>query len=299
MTAGAVGAAGGQRVAIFGATSAIAAEVAHVYAGRGARLFLAGRNPEKLRALIAALGDAGAVAGSCEVDFTTPGAADAAVAAAVAALGGQLDVALIAHGVLGDQLESERDFAEAQRILDANFMSVVALLVPLGNHFEAASGGNIAVMSSVAGDRGRPRNYTYGAAKGALNIYLQGLRTRLWPRGVRVQTLKLGPVDTPMTTTTRRRGCSRPARPPPSASSPPSTPAAPKPTSHGSGARSWPSSATSPSASCNACPRCRDVSSLYRLERSEHCNCSPSPRAAGRGKGEGPPVASRRSCRRS
>jgi len=78
---------------------------------------------------------------------------------------------------------------------------VVALLVPLGNHFEAAGAGHIAVLSSVAGDRGRPRNYTYGASKGAVNLYLQGLRTRLWPRGVGVHTLKLGPVDTPMTTT--------------------------------------------------------------------------------------------------
>ncbi len=200
------GQAGGQRVAIFGATSAIAAEVARVYAGRGARVFLAGRNPGKLSALVAALGNVGAgvVAGAREVDFTAPGAADAAVAAAVDALGGQLDVAVIAHGLLGDQLGSERDFAEAERILAANFLSAVALLVPLGNHFEAAGGGSIAVMSSVAGDRGRPRNYTYGAAKGALNIYLQGLRTRLWSRGVRVQTLKLGPVDTPMTTTHKK-----------------------------------------------------------------------------------------------
>ena len=73
--------------------------------------------------------------------------------------------------------------------------------MPLGNYFEAAGAGHIAVMSSVAGERGRPRNYTYGAAKGALNLYLQGLRTRLWPRGVGVHTLKLGPVDTPMTAT--------------------------------------------------------------------------------------------------
>ena len=167
---------------------------------------------------------------------------------------------MIAHGLLGDQLDSERDFAEAERILAANFLSVVALLVPLGNHFEAAGGGNIAVMSSVAGDRGRPRNYTYGASKGALNVYLQGLRTRLWSRGVRVQTLKLGPVDTPMTTTHKKTRCSPATRPPPPASSPPSTPAAPKPTSPGSGARSWPSSATSRSACCNTCRRCRDAS---------------------------------------
>ena len=189
---------GKARVAIFGATSAIAAEIARLYAGRGARLFLVGRDPAKLRALVDARGDA--VAGSREADLTAPGAAGAAVAAALDALGG-MDVAVIAHGWLGDQLASERDVAEAERIIATNFTSVVALLVPLGNHFEAAGAGNIAVLSSVAGDRGRPRNYTYGAAKGALNVYLQGLRTRLWSRGVRVQTLKLGPVDTPMTAT--------------------------------------------------------------------------------------------------
>jgi decaprenylphospho-beta-D-erythro-pentofuranosid-2-ulose 2-reductase len=190
------------RVAIFGATSAIAGKVARVYAGRGARLFLAGRNPDKLGALVAALGDA--VAGSREVDLTVPGAAGAAVAAAVDALGGAPGVAIIAHGLLGDQLASERDVAEAERIIATNFLSVVALLVPLANHFDAAGRGNIAVLSSVAGDRGRPRNYTYGAAKAALNVYLQGLRTRLWPRGVGVHTLKLGPVDTPMTATHKK-----------------------------------------------------------------------------------------------
>jgi len=187
-------------VAIFGATSAIAAEIARLYAGRGARLFLAGRDPGKLAALLSTIGVS--VAGAREVDLTAPGAAAGAVAAALDALGGRLDVALIAHGLLGDQLASERDVGEARRIVDTNFWSVVELLVPLANHFEAAGrGGHVAVLSSVAGDRGRPRNYTYGAAKGALNIYLQGLRTRLWPRGVGVHTLKLGPVDTPMTAT--------------------------------------------------------------------------------------------------
>ena len=188
-----------ERVAIFGATSAIAAEIARVYAARGARLFLAGRDPAKLRALVEARGEA--VAGAREVDLTAPGAAGAAVAAALEALGGGLDVAVIAHGLLGDQLASERDLSEASRIVDVNFISVVALLVPLANHFEAAGAGHIAVLSSVAGERGRPRNYTYGASKAALNVYLQGVRTRLWPRGVGVHTLKLGPVDTPMTAT--------------------------------------------------------------------------------------------------
>jgi short-subunit dehydrogenase len=185
------------RVAIFGATSAIAAEVARLYAARGARLYLTGRNREKLRALAASLRPA--VAGAREVDLTDAAGAATAVAEAVAELGGGLDVAIIAHGLLGDQQASERDFAEAERVIRTNFLAAVALLIPLGTCFEAAGRGHIAVLSSVAGDRGRPRNYTYGAAKGALNVYLQGMRTRLGPRGVGVHTLKLGPVDTPMT----------------------------------------------------------------------------------------------------
>jgi short-subunit dehydrogenase len=72
------------------------------------------------------------------------------------------------------------------------------LLIPLVNHLEAAGGGRLGVITSVVGDRGMPRNYTYGAAKGALNVYLQGVRSRLVPAGVSVTTLKVGTVDTPM-----------------------------------------------------------------------------------------------------
>jgi short-subunit dehydrogenase len=113
-------------------------------------------------------------------------------------------VVLVAHGYLGDQLGSERSYDEADLILRTNFLSVVALLVPLANHLEAAGRGRIGVITSVAGDRGRPRNFTYGAAKGGLGIYLQGLRSRLRPAGVTVTTLKLGPVETPMTVDHRK-----------------------------------------------------------------------------------------------
>src|SRR5690606_11521984 len=121
------------------------------------------------------------------------------IAQAVEALG-ELDVVLIAHGLLGDQLESEQSFAEAAAIISTNFTSVVSLLIPLANIMEARGNGTLGVITSVAGDRGRPRNYTYGAAQGALNVCLQGLRSRLYPAGVHVTALKLGPVDTPMTT---------------------------------------------------------------------------------------------------
>lgn len=180
---------------VLGATSAIAAEVAALYAQRGDRLHLVGRNADKLAAVVARCpGAAFQVADFADLDRNA-----AVIAEAVATLG-RIDIALIAHGDLGDQIASEDSFAEAERILRVNFTSVVALLVPLANAMEAAGAGKLGVITSVAGDRGRPRNYTYGAAKGALNIYLQGLRTRLYAAGVTVSTLKLGPVDTPMTT---------------------------------------------------------------------------------------------------
>lgn len=185
-----------RRIVVFGATSAIAAPVLTRWAARGDRLHLVARDPARLAAVAAAC--SGHV--STQVaDFTDTDRAPALVDAARTALGGGIDLALIAHGDLGDQQRSEHDYAEAARLLAVNLLSVVALLIPLADMLERQGAGHIAVMGSVAGDRGRPRNYTYGAAKGALTLYLQGLRSRLYPVGVAVTTLKLGPVDTPMT----------------------------------------------------------------------------------------------------
>lgn len=185
-----------QRVLIVGATSAIAADVARTYASRGARLHLVARSGPKLEAVVASLG--GASVTTALADFKDLGRIEQLVAQASNELGG-FDVVLIAHGDLGDQAASEAGFDEAEAIFRTNLLSVVAFLVPLANLLESQGSGCIGVITSVAGDRGRPRNYTYGAAKGALNVYLQGLRSRLFKAGVRVVTLKLGPVDTPMT----------------------------------------------------------------------------------------------------
>ncbi len=193
-----------QHIALFGATSAIAADVARLYAARGDRLYLVGRSAAKLTPLIHELG--ASVAGHALQDFDRSEDAEGCVAAAVAALGGRIDIALIAHGLLGDQLESERRVDVAEQIARTNYLSVQALLIPLANHFAqraappAAHGaGHLAVLSTVAADRGRPRNYTYAAAKAAINVYLQGLRSRLYAQGVQVHAIKLGPTDTPMT----------------------------------------------------------------------------------------------------
>jgi short-subunit dehydrogenase len=184
-----------RRTLILGATSAIAAEVAALCAARGDRLWLVGRDPDRLGALVAALGPA--VAGHECVDFTAFAAAAATVRRAIDGLGG-VDRALIAHGWLPDQERTEHDFAYARAVLDANFTSAVALLQPLAAHLAAQASGHLAVITSVAGERGRPRNYTYGAAKRGLGCYLEGLRSSLYRRGVRVHDIKLGPVPTPM-----------------------------------------------------------------------------------------------------
>ncbi len=191
------------RVLVLGATSAIASEAVQLYARRGDRLHLIGRSADKLARVAERTAANGATITTATADFADLDRNRAVVEQAIAALGG-VDVALIAHGDLGDQLATERSFAAAEAVLRTNFLSVVSLLIPLAEHMEAARSGRIGVITSVAGDRGRPRNYTYGAAKGGLAIYLQGLRTRLVRAGVSVTTLKLGPVDTPMTVDHRK-----------------------------------------------------------------------------------------------
>jgi decaprenylphospho-beta-D-erythro-pentofuranosid-2-ulose 2-reductase len=188
------------KIIIFGATSAIAAECAVLYAARGEALCLVGRNREKLDAVAAR---AAAVGSTDRVrviaaDLDRVQDHDALIARVLEVSGGA-DAVLIAHGLLGDQLLSERDFAEAQRIILTNFTSAVSLIIPLANYFEQRRAGVLGVITSVAGERGRPRNYTYGACKGALGIYLQGVRSRLYSAGVSITTIKLGPVDSPMT----------------------------------------------------------------------------------------------------
>jgi decaprenylphospho-beta-D-erythro-pentofuranosid-2-ulose 2-reductase len=184
------------RVIVFGATSAIAAEVAAIYGARGDALHLVGRNAEKLAALSQRL--AGSNPQTTQADLDDLKSNERLVWRVIEQLGGA-DVVLIAHGLLGDQLKSEHDLAEAEQIILTNFRSPVSLLLPLAKYFAEAGSGRLGVITSVAAERGRPRNYTYGASKSALNTYLQGVRSRLHQAGVSVTTLKLGPVDTPMT----------------------------------------------------------------------------------------------------
>jgi decaprenylphospho-beta-D-erythro-pentofuranosid-2-ulose 2-reductase len=106
---------------------------------------------------------------------------------------------LIAHGTLPDQGACQASFDTARREFEVNALSVLSLLTLAANRFEQQRSGTIAVISSVAGERGRQSNYLYGAAKGAVSLFLQGLRNRLSKSGVQVVTILPGFVDTPMT----------------------------------------------------------------------------------------------------
>src|SRR6266852_925882 len=187
------------RVLIIGASSAIAYETAKCFARDGADLFLVGRSTEKLTTVAADLKVRGAkrvetyLLDLCELDRHQE-----MFEQALASLG-ELDMLLIAHGTLGDQHKCERSVAETMQELQTNCLSIISLLTIIANYFEQQQHGCIAVVSSVAGDRGRKSNYVYGAAKAALSIFLQGLRNRLSSAGVSVVTIKPGYVATPMT----------------------------------------------------------------------------------------------------
>ena len=188
-----------KRILVIGATSAIAEAAARQWAARGDALFLVGRKRQRLDDIAADLKVRGArQTGVFVMDATDVAAHAAMLEAAVVELGG-LDVALIAHGTLPDQKACEASVELSLREIDANGLSVIALCTRLANHFEAQGSGSIAVISSVAGDRGRQSNYVYGAAKGMVTRFLQGLRNRLAKKGVQVLTIKPGFVDTPMT----------------------------------------------------------------------------------------------------
>jgi decaprenylphospho-beta-D-erythro-pentofuranosid-2-ulose 2-reductase len=187
------------RVLIVGATSAIAAETAKVYASGGGRLFLTGRDVARLASVRDDLLVRGAAqVETAEMDVVRINSHGLVIDSAIATLGG-LDVALIAHGTLPNQALCQQQVSETLAALHVNFSATVALLTLLANYFETQRQGCIAVITSVAGDRGRQSNYVYGAAKGGVDRFLEGLRNRLYRAGVAVVTIKPGFVETPMT----------------------------------------------------------------------------------------------------
>lgn len=188
-----------QNILIIGATSGIAEALARRYAKQGARLFLVARNNKKLEVISTDL----AARGAKEVQTFVMDANDSVLIPRMVDVAwqtfGHIDVALVAHGTLPDQQRSETDIPYAIAEFRTNADSIIACLGGLAERFEAQGKGVIAVIGSVAGDRGRASNYLYGAAKAAIDTYASGLRVRLFKNGVHVLTIKPGFVATSMT----------------------------------------------------------------------------------------------------
>ncbi len=192
---------------IFGATSAIAQEVARVWAKRGYTLYLVARHAARLETVALDLEVRGSTHVFREVLDLDDVASHSALEKRIGlALGASPDILLLAQGALGSQERANQDPAHALALMHTNFTAPVSLLQIFARSFEARGSGVIAAIGSVAGDRGRQSNYVYGSAKGGLALFLSGLRNRLFASGVHVLTIKPGFVDTPMTAAIPKSG---------------------------------------------------------------------------------------------
>ena len=186
-------------VLVLGANAGIGRALAAEFASHRYGLILAGRDLEELQALAADLNLRHNVSTRAErVDVLNFEALESSLAACIGPDADSLEGVVLCTGYLGDAEAARKDWKEARRILDTNFTGSALALNILANHFEQKRRGFICALSSVAGDRGRQSNYVYGASKGGLTTYLQGLRNRLYHSGVQVITVKPGFVDTRM-----------------------------------------------------------------------------------------------------
>lgn len=188
-----------KNILIIGATSEIAKACARIWAKDKSSFYLVGRNPEALSQIKSDLEILGAQSVYTQaIDLNELQAHQDVINAAWESLS-KIDIAITAHGVLGTQNKAETDFSEMANIIQSNYVSHVSILTAVAEKFKKQKSGTIAVISSVAGDRGKQSNYLYGSAHAGKIAFTDGLRNRLFPHGVHVVTLKLGFIDTPMT----------------------------------------------------------------------------------------------------
>jgi decaprenylphospho-beta-D-erythro-pentofuranosid-2-ulose 2-reductase len=188
-----------KKIIILGATSGIALEVQRHLARQGHELLLMARSSQRLAELQSDL----LIRGAQQVLTYSADLSSVQQHAAIFEFARRafpdFDTVLLAYGSMRDQKDSEASVDVLLEQLQVNFVSATAILTLFAADLERRRTGCLAVITSVAGDRVRRSNYVYGSAKGALSLFLQGLRSRLHPAGVRVITIKPGPVQTPMT----------------------------------------------------------------------------------------------------
>lgn len=196
-----------KRIVIVGATSAIAEQCARLWlAKQPIDLTLVGRDAQRIERVATDLKVRSPLS---EIRVVQAGLLDPKVINAtvgdIVKLG-HVDIVLIAHGSLPEQTECQDDLQCCHDALEINGVSPVVYAEAFAKEMEKANHGTIALIGSVAGDRGRKSNYVYGAAKGLITRYAQGLQHRFAGTGVKVVLIKPGPTDTPMTAHLKGKG---------------------------------------------------------------------------------------------
>jgi decaprenylphospho-beta-D-erythro-pentofuranosid-2-ulose 2-reductase len=199
-----------QRIIIIGASSAIAEHCARLWAQQPADFVLVGRDRKRVERVAADLQvrSPQSSAQSVVIDFND--AAAIVALAAQTATDGKIDIVLIAHGNLPVQADCEQDLSKSQQALEINGVSPVLFAEAFAAQLQKAGRGTLAIIGSVAGDRGRKTNYVYGAAKGLIERYAQGLQHRFAGTPVKIVLIKPGPTATPMTAHLPPRGLALP-----------------------------------------------------------------------------------------
>jgi short-subunit dehydrogenase len=195
-----------KKLLIVGATSAIAEQCARLWAAAPVELVLLGRDTEQLQNIAQdlQLRSPKSVVRWQQADFLDCLAIQQTIDNIVAA--GAIDIALIAHGSLPDQSTCQTDLRQCRDALEVNGISPVLFAEAIAAHMQRKNHGTLAIIGSVAGDRGRKSNYVYGAAKGLVTRYAQGLQHRLAATAVKIVLIKPGPTDTPMTAHLKGQG---------------------------------------------------------------------------------------------
>lgn len=196
-----------KHIVIIGATSAIAEHCARIWVRQNnIAMTLVGRVESKLEAIAKdLLVRAPTLNIATQVsDFNDP----IKITEFVQALAAKhaIDYVLIAHGNLSDQQACQSDISQLNQSLQINAISPILFAEAFAQLFEQQGRGHLAVIGSVAGDRGRQSNYIYGAAKGLIARYLEGMQHRFANTAIRISVIKPGPTDTPMTAAFKARG---------------------------------------------------------------------------------------------
>lgn len=195
-----------KKIVIIGATSLIAEHCARLWAAQNPdELILVGRDLLKMDLVANDLRvrSPSTLIKCQEVDFES--AEKIQLLAESLSKGESIDLVLIAHGFLPDQSVCQRDLNIVHEALEVNGISPVLFAEAFAGCMATINHGVLAIISSVAGDRGRKSNYVYGAAKGLVSLYAQGLQHRFSNTKVTVVLIKPGPTDTPMTAMLRKK----------------------------------------------------------------------------------------------